>query len=101
MPNVSFESSLLLVRSRGFFICLELGYSSFKIHILMLFMSACSLFPRRVSRGCFQKKVDCKHIHCPSFRNVSEWRCTGGGFRDFSVHQGSVFSVRWNLFNDI
>lgn len=83
MPNVSFESSLLLVRSRGFFICLELGYSSFKIHILMLFMSACSLFPRRVSRGCFQKKVDCKHIHCPSLKMSLNGGAQGEGSEIF------------------
>lgn len=55
MPNVSFKSSLLLVRSRGFFICLELGYYSFKTHILMLFLSAYSLFLRRVSEAVSKK----------------------------------------------
>jgi len=72
MPNVSFKSSLLLVRSRGFFICLELGYYSFKICILIVLLSAYSRLLRKVSEAVSKKKVDCRHIHCPSFRNVPE-----------------------------
>lgn len=56
MPNVSFKSSLLLVRSRGFFICLELGYYSFKTHILMLFLVSLFTLSKKGVRGCFQKK---------------------------------------------
>lgn len=46
---------LSLVRSRNFLICLELGHYSFKIHILMLLLSAYSLFLRRVSEAVSKK----------------------------------------------
>lgn len=39
---------------------------------------------KKAVRGSFQKKkVDCRHIHCPSFRNISEWRFMGEGSEMF------------------